>query len=489
MAARRLLPQGVTDQEEIERLLEGQRTPKAAEDSEAPQPRICRVSICRIKHCRLRSHANYRLHRHKPSIAKPALAAAEPYDGLPALPLEEADLRFRDLFHEYFGKLIDSTLLRILPPKRASRVKDGYLRSALNNTVTCMAVLAAASYKQISLRTDDIFSVPRTVLLYGKLVTACRKAVQNLDSVDINGLVVGMQVLCLYDHYAQHARRIETHRRAMDALILKQGGMQNLGFCTIFIRIFDQSTSLMTCHRPNHHGPVLPAMPLPVNAYASAFGESRMRDILSPDVILCCQHSAHLLEIAESNNIDFQSGNFEDSPALDNFYYLRDALDSRWMVLNSMLAGQRSLEESVFCASYLVYYVSSWGNPIPAVSKVIAKRILDAIGADMLGERAKLVWNGYFDVLLWVLITCSVPFKDSERPMVIQRNIVVVSEWLFDKSVWQRKDWWTEQTWSIASKFVWSKYFRGPFDQTCTLLLKRLSFEDELQWDVDVSEP
>lgn len=405
-------------------------------------PGPCGIPQCDRLSCRLVSHRQYvktqarlleneersvtpthiQLRHRKASFASSSSGEVQPTiakaAGFPPLPLDEFEQKnpiLRQLFHDFFVKLIDRVLAIIMPPFSGypawlkQRHKELF-QGGLNSQLDCLNCLGAAhAYFSIRSATELPSANSIGIIINNDLMKQLRDMLENYDATkDADRVLSIIYTLVLEDLNTTRAQTGQTsllaHRTAMKRVIESRGGLHNMGYFTSLAVSLDRLIAMQIGQAPlystwENQTLNIQRVPLYPVAYGTFFMTEHERNQINLDITTYCAEVCRAIEILEGEDWHFDGKIRDSTPEIFYLYYLRERVANKFAHLNARFVNENTRDRCILLAAKIVEYIVLMDDYIAATTLLVANRLRNLINQQDLGK----TWKGWEDVFLWVI--------------------------------------------------------------------------------------
>lgn len=412
----------------------------------------------------------------QPTIAKNAGFPTLPWTGSP-----QSDPILRQLFHDFFVKLVNRLLTIIIPPFPGhsewlrGRHQDLF-QSGINEQLDCINFIGAAhAYLTIRSQTNSSFTDPVGIMIHNDLMKHLRDTLEQYEAEkDAEKVLNAIYTLVLEDLCTSAAQTGQSsllaHRTAMERIVASRGGLHNMGHSITLVTSLDRLIAIQVGQPPTYstwesatlevqRAALYPAI------YGQFFHTPQDRRRLDEDIVCYCNEVNRAIEILEGEDWQFDGETKESTPEIFYLYYLRERVETKFAFLNARPIPKNTKDRCVLLAAKLVQYVVLMDDYIASTTLLVAHQLQKLLYQQDL----RRMWQGWEDVFQWIafVLACMPSYytgKDWATTTCFESL----------QRTYGRRDWptgWQERQLENLVKFVWSAdRLDDAFGETCAKL-------------------
>lgn len=466
--------------------------PKLQVHPRSPVPGPCGISQCDRPSCRLLSHRQYMnakaklqdkensrtdsrrnptQHRKQSSASSsldklhPTIAKAA---GFPLLPLDKSEQSnpiLRQLFHDFFVKLVNRLHTMLIPPfsgypKWLQTRHQELFQNGTNRQIDCLNFLGAA-HAYFTTRSGK--GLPRSdsvgIMIHNDLMKQLRDTLEEYDAMkDAERVLSIIYTLVTEDLCTSGSQNSQSsllaHRTAMERVVDSRGGLHNMGYATTLTISLDRTIAMHVGQNPRYStwlSATLPIQRAPLHplVYGGFFLVRQDNRRIHHDIVSFCNEVCRAIEILEGERWQFDGKVRESTPEIFYLYYLRDRVATKFVFLNARFVSDNTIDRCVLLATKIVEYIVLVDDYMASTTLLVAHRLQNLIKE----QNVRQIWKGWEDVFLWVaFILACMPDYWTEREWA-------TSVCFYTLQYTYGKHWpigWQQKQSDNLMRFVWS---------------------------------
>jgi len=434
----------------------------------------CFISKCQIKNCKLSTHRQWiaTTSTDKQNATKAAVEAAitlsdgllnsdSMLDALPPLPgLEGSEVK--RLFHLFFAYDFPRITALLQPPPMTDSARqsiEAFRRDSLERSLTspiyCHMYVASAHLHELT-RKNDLSPSRISAVLRGKLLQLMRQKLNAFKRAEIENIISVMLTLVQFDLALSQHIVLDSHRSALRHLVIKQGGIHNLGHTLHYALTLDRILATYTAKPPIFAEMVdrkflrPPKVP-PV--YGVNLEARECRTNIDQEVSDFCYDVCRAVEIVEHEKWTFEPGREDgtyDAGQVQYLYFLKYQIHTAFAHLQSRQFAITKTSMPILLAANIVAYLILQINYMPAFTRFLSDRLRSYLEEQQLPRD----WSKCEDILRWVLCVLLSTSKCWRGRAWAQSCLFDLLEREYGRSGWPQS--WISDELSNARKCVWS---------------------------------